>query len=73
MKELGRSQFLTALALFTIARSHARKARVFEMELADFLGYEEQYMGILSDALYDDGDRSFESALKAEKFTVAKE
>lgn len=70
-KKLSRDEYLTALALFTMAQSYAAKSRAFEKEMAVLLGYgsDDPYAGCVSDAVYDEAG-SFDAGLKSEGFDI---
>lgn len=63
---------LRAFALFTMAASHYEKCREFERALGELLGYpaDDNYMGCLSDEIYDGAAGKFEAAFRKEGFSV---
>lgn len=67
-KRITKDEFLKAFALFSMAAEHYTKAREFETALADMLGYDDTYLGCISDECIDGGD--FNRAMKKEGFTV---
>lgn len=67
-KTISPTLHLQAFALFTMAHQHYMKARDFEQQMAEMLGYKDIYAGCLSDQLYGEGD--FNNALKLEGFVV---
>jgi len=67
-KFITKDQRLKAFALFSMAADHYAKAREFEDALAELLGYEDSYLGHISDECIDGGN--FDSALKKEGFLV---
>lgn len=68
-KTLTYSEYLQALALFTVSKKHYDKAREMELELCEALEFGDNgYAGCISDALTDDGD--FDRALQSHGIVV---
>ena len=71
-KVVSRDTKLRALALFVMAQSHYAKCQEFERELGDVLGYpaDDNYIGCLSDEIYDGNAGSFETGFRKEGFVT---
>lgn len=69
MREIDRDTYLKAKGLFHLAHEHYAKSQVFEEALGKVLGFDDPYLGFVSDAL--SGEHTFEEALEKEKITVA--
>lgn len=71
--EIGRSEYLVLLGLFTVAQEYAKKARQMEKEIAKRLpvGDGTGYAGCISDAIYTiEEEYPFDQALEYEGVTV---
>jgi hypothetical protein len=68
-KSLSYSEYLQALALFTVSKKHYDKSREMELELCEALEFgDDGYAGCISDAIVNDGD--FDSALSRQGIKV---
>lgn len=63
-KILTYNDYLKALGLYTLVENCYSEGQKYELALAKFLGYDETYMGHISDSFFD--SRPFEDALKEE-------
>lgn len=68
MREIDHDTYLKAKGLFHLAHEHYGKAQEFEEALGKLLGFDDSYLGFLSDAV--GGEHTFEEALEKEKITV---
>lgn len=66
--KISHTTYMQGLALFTVAHKHYQKAREMEIELCELLGYDDTYMGHISDEVGDGGN--FDGGLKREGITV---
>ena len=69
-KKLTKREFLICLGLFTLAQQHYKKSREFEVALSKALGYDDSYMGHISDAILD--ELELEEALQKEGILLEK-
>lgn len=71
-KVISKDTKLRAFALFTMAASHYEKCQEFERALHETLGYpaDDNYMGCLSDEIYDGAAGKFEVGFRKEGFTT---
>lgn len=71
MRKISHNTYLQALGLYTLAKSHAKKAEEFNTALHDLL--DASPYGHISDAIYDGGtERDFDAALMLEDIEVEK-
>lgn len=68
-RKISHDDYLKAKGLFHLAQEHYRKGHEFEAALATLLGYDETYMGRISDAVIE--GESLEFSLKKEKISVS--
>ena len=70
-KRLPQSDYLTAVALFTVANQHYAEAQKCQKVLSKLLGYDDQWAGCLGDAMLD-ANADAVAALADEGFTAAR-
>lgn len=74
-RQIDRDTYLKGLGLFTLAQDYYQKMRAAERALIQHLncadGGDENYGGLISDALYHDDRQSFDATLKRAGYSVA--
>lgn len=71
VKHISRVMYLKAFALFTVANINFVKAKDFEDELCSLLGVKDDYLGHISDEIYEKKP-NFDKALENEGYVVTK-
>ena len=68
---IDRDTFFKAKGLFHLAQEHVTKANEYELALSKLLGYEDSYMGHISDNMWEKG-KTLEDGLERESIEVEK-
>ena len=71
-KRLTQSEYLTAIALFTVANQHYTEAQKCQKILSKFLGYDDEWADCLGDDMLGVNADAI-SCLREEGFIVARE